>query len=342
MKKNYLLYLCMMICAGVFFTSCAKDDEETAAWQDALGTYKTNVGLTFLLTLDEKPAPETKSVTLSTGTGGSLKVTLTNIVPDNATVEIDNVTPVDKILYYEIAGQTTVGATTIAITGKLSAAAKLLDLKVSRKITSPAAGNWKMSHTETGAAVYANIETSEMMGIGLSAILPSMLGESISLKVNEVWVKLSEDGTFDVTWDPVEEGAATGMPEYVKQIVTIHYFVEDDKVYLALDKALFALFALLPTESTGIDLPALIASITAIGEERGDFVVLPINVKQDDSNHATFYVGKDKLVDLFPLILPMMQGIIPEGILPPGTLELLPEVMASAETFDVGLSFERE
>ncbi|MDR1919111.1 MAG: DUF4925 domain-containing protein, partial [Tannerellaceae bacterium] len=203
----------MMFCSSVLLFSCGKDDPAPPdpnpepdpvlpTWKDAVGTFKTDGSLK--LTIDDLAAATTKTASLAAGTGESAKITLTNIVPDGATIEIDNVTMTkDGEAKYTFSGETTVGGTVISIAGSLAdyaATTKTLNLSVTRKISSPLAANWKLSFGAGGADVSINAKTGDATTDALLTVAGQMLGGLLAQKVTDVSLVLGEDGKFDVTW----------------------------------------------------------------------------------------------------------------------------------------------
>jgi hypothetical protein len=341
-----------MVCTNILVTSCSKEDpasETLPTWKDELGTYAP--GESHKLTINGKDdAPATKTVLLATGTGEDAKVTLTNIVPDNAIVEIDHVAITQKDNNtYALAGEVTVGTTTITISGSLTSGedSNTLDLNVTRKITSPLAGTWKLNFTQAGGDIILNVKTTDdafnelvnnMVGPMLSAILAQ--------SVTDVTVSLGEDGTFDVRWTEAGQDASTGMPDNIKNIVSVYYFVSDGKLYLALEKSLFSLLAALMPEDSDIDLNAI---LSALSEEnggfivnKGDFLALPIAFVQN-SNEVRFSAGKSWVAVLTSVLLPLLQSD-PSAELPEDIAELitqLPALINGSEYFDVSLGFKK-
>jgi hypothetical protein len=337
MKKN-CLFLFMVICAGIFFTSCGGDDKNpanSATWKNALGTYNAEGTLKLISINDNNVVGELKSVTLAAGTGENAKVTLTNIVPDNATVEIDNVKMTkDGDNGYTFVGEATVGETIVTVAGGLTGVSdnsKSLTLNVTRKITSPLAGTWKLGFTQAGANIVVNIKPANETIDGLSPLLSSLLAQ----EVTDVTVVLGEDGTFDVNWTETGKSEPVGMPDFVKQLVTIQYFISDGKLYLSLDKSLVPLLAALPIPE-GIDLNAIISALT---EDKGGFIALPIGITSGN-NTVTFYIGKEAGA-ILQMLTPVLTGDLPaelSGIVSQ-IIESLSSAMAESEIFTIGLGF---
>lgn len=329
----------MMIGAGMFLASCGDNDNDpagTATWKNALGAYSASGTLKLASINGDEAVSELKSVTLAAGTGENAKISLTNIVPDQATVEIDNVKmTAGADNSYTFAGETAVGETAVTVSGVLAGIAdnsKTLTLNVTRKITSPLAGTWKLAFTQAGAGVTIDVKPANPLIEGLSPLLGGMLAQ----KVTDVTVLLGEDGTFDVNWTETGQSTPTGMPDFVKQLVTVRYFISDGKLYLSLDKSALPLLAALPIPE-GIDLNALIAALTV---DQGGFIALPVSIVSGTNNAATFCMGKE-ISAILPLLMPVLTGSLPAG-LPDYVYQLiesLPGIVAESETFTAGLGF---
>jgi hypothetical protein len=350
----------MMICLGMFITSCGKDDgpdkpASALAWKDALGAYKADGNLK--LTINDLSPTTPKEAALSTGTGESAKIVLTNIIPDMATVEIDNVvvTPGgDNRFTFE--GESRLpgdlASTTVTVKGTLSVgdkAEKTLNLNVARTVASPIIGSWKLAPAIASSVRYVIIDartgdttTDEL----LNSMLGPLLGDMLAQKVTDVTVTLGPDGLFDVNWTETGKSEPTGMPEGVKSLVAIQYFVTGDKLYLALDKSVVPLLAAILPE--GVDLDTLMG---ALAKDMGGFIAIPVDVLYPtvlDSSIAllpnvVFTVGKEMLAPILPVLMPALTAGMTEG-LPAYLLPLLqglPDMVSGAEYFNVGLSFMR-
>lgn len=357
MKKNYLFYLFVMIGSGLLFTSCGKDDPDPdpakiVTWKDALGSYGAE-GTLKLTINEEAPATDSKTLTLAAGTGENAKITLTHIVPDEAKLEIDNVTMVkDGDNTYTFSAEASVGLTTVAVAGSLSGIAeetKTLDLKVSRKINSPMTGAWKLDLSLTAEGtlhlVHVYVKTADAAVDEKLNVLSQVLGRLLKQSVADVTVKLGEDGLIDVNWTTI--GESSPIPDLLKQLLSIQYFMLDGKIYLAIDKSLLPLLEAVPLpEGSAINLNAILSALT---EDRGGFLVFPLNMSLNMflstdavASAVTFFVGKDVVQILLPLVAPSLLGALPEA----GEdllylIQQLPEIVAGAETFDVGLNFVR-
>jgi hypothetical protein len=368
MKKNFLFYLLMMVFSITFFSACGDDKKDddggitptptptATTWKDGVGAYKTGDTSTVLKIDGEDLKETTKLVTLATGSGDNAKITLTNLVPDDATVEFDNVEMAKSGNDYTFSSATTVGTTTITISGTLSGVpatkandTKTLDVKIARKIDSPVAGTWTLHFTERGAGVSFDVSTGDSANdIAIPQLLGSALGGMLAQKVTDVTATFSENGIFDVTWIKQGEAEPTGMPEGVKQMVEIMYFASDDQVFLALKKTLIPMLEGLASVNK-LDITTLLASMI----DKGDYAALPLNIKpfsgrvpQPDTipTGYTFYIEKEMVLTALPIIAPMLgdlgQQMPSEAAAQVGPmLQNLPEIVANSEIFNVGLNF---
>jgi hypothetical protein len=362
MKKNFLCYLLMMALPITFFSACGDDKKDDGGgggdgggttptptettWKDGVGAYKAGDAST-LLKIGEKEPEATKSVTITTGSGDNAKITLTNLVPDDAAVEFDNVEMTKSGNDYTFSSETTVGTTTITISGTLSgipatkadgAVTKTLDIKFARKIISPIADTFKLYFTES---VFFDVSTGDMAtDMGITQGLGSALGGMLAQKVSDVTAVFTEDGTFDVTWINQGQTESTGMPDAVKPMIggSIMYFASDSQVFIALNKvALPMLEAMASTQN--IDITTLLPKMI----DKGDYVALPLSIKIYPAG-VSFFIEKDMVLAALPLITPMLSGL--GGQMPPELaaqigplLQNLPTIVANSEQFNVGLNF---
>jgi hypothetical protein len=373
MKKNLLLYLLMMAFPVTFFSACGDDKKDdgggitppapkATTWKDGAGAYKAGDAST-LLKIDGKDTEPTKSVTLIAGSGDNAKITLTNLVPDGATVEFDNVEMTKSGNDYTFSSEATVGTTTVAISGTLSGVpatkadeAKTLDIKIARKIDSPIAGTWKLHFVDRMGNrfgdVFFDVNTGDSItDMGIIQGLGSALGGMLAQKVTGVTATFTEDGIFDVTWVNQGETESTGMPVEVKQMVRIMYFASEGQVFLALDKMLIPVLEGLASIKE-FDITTLLASMI----DKGGYAALPLNIKPFSGRIPepdviptgyTFYIEKEMALAALPVIAPMLGGLgqqMPSEMAAQAgpVLQNLPEIIANSEIFNVGLNFVKE
>ncbi|MDH6304420.1 hypothetical protein M2459_001153 [Parabacteroides sp. PF5-5] len=362
MKKNFLLYLLMMVFSITFFSACGDDDDDPkepetptnpteTTWKDGLGTFKGgDKDNAYVLKINDGEPAQTKSVALAAGTGENAKITLTNVLPDGAAIEIDNVEMKKSDNTYSFETTKTVGTTEISVSGKLEGipatkanaakeAQKTLAINVSRKIVSPLAGTWKLNFDPTGGDVQFNVSTGDPATDMMIGAMGPMLGGMMAQKVTDVTVYFNEDGLFDVNWVKTGEEEATGMPDAIKGMVTINYLASENQVFMALDKSLVSLLGMLDLSSYGLELEDLLALLV----EQGDFYLLPINMAIEEDG-VSFYASKELLGAVAPMLLPMLGGIeLPEGMENIATLlENLPTIIENSETFNVHLGFTKQ
>jgi hypothetical protein len=373
MKKNFLFYLLMMALPITFFSACGDDKKDdggggsgggttptptATTWKDGVGAYKTGDASTLLKIDGEAPKETTKSVTLTTGSGDNAKITLTNLVPDTAAVEFDNVEMTKSGDNYTFSTETTVGTTTITISGTLSGIpatkadeVKTLDVKIERKINSPIASTWKLNFTERGADVFFDVSTGDPMNdIVIPQVFGSVLGGMLAQKVSNVTAVFTEDGTFDVTWVNQGETESTGMPDAVKKMVKIMYFASEDQIFLALDKALVPMLETMASAQK-IDITTLLPKLI----DKGDYSALPLNITIESIPTAvtiapagvSFFIEKEMVLAALPLITPMLSGL--EQQMPPEAaaqigpmLQNLEQIVTNSEKFNIGLNFVKE
>jgi hypothetical protein len=355
MKKNFFLCLLMMAFPITFFSACGDDKDKgdeppkPTTWQDGAGDYKKNGG--GVLTINGTEADSTKTVTLAAGSGDNAKIILTNLVPDDATVEFDNVEMKKSGNDYTFSSEKTVGTTTITISGTLSGIpatkatmimAPALDIKIARKINSPVAGVWKLNFTDKGGDVFFDVSTGDVVKDAIfNKSLAAMLGGMLMQKVSNVTATFSEDGRFDVTWINQGGTEVIGMPPSIKDRVEILYFATEDKVFIALNKMHIPMLGVLAGD---INLAPLLASMT----DKGDFLALPLNIKvftgEGIPTGYGFYIEKGMVLTALPLIGSMLgnlgEQMPPEIATAMGPLlNSLPEIVANSEKFNIGLNF---
>lgn len=355
MKKNFLLCLFMMAFSVTFFTACGDDDDDKkengggsteTTWKDGAGTYKKDGGDGVLKLNDAEPAA-TKIVSLA-ASGDNAKITLTNVVPDDATVEFDNIEMKKADGNYTFESEKAVGTTTIKISGTLSgipatkayAAAKTLDIKVTRKITSPLAGTWKLNFDEkTGADVYFDVSTDDPKNDAAFAYLGPKLGGMMAQKVTAVSAIFGEDGIFDVNWVKQGETDPTVLSSITRPMAgDLMYFASESQLFLVLDKAILPVISVLAGD---IDIDSLLKLLV----DKGDYYALPMSMVIN-GDKVSFYTEKEMLNAILPIVHPMLAGLGEQ--LPPALagqvgplLEKLPEIVPNAEKFNVGLNFSK-
>jgi hypothetical protein len=358
MKKNFLFYLLMMALPITFFSACGDDEKgpTETTWKEGVGAYKAGDASTLLKIDGQEPKESTKSVTLAAGTGDNAKITLTNLVPDAAAVEFDNVGMTKSGNDYTFSSETTVGTTTITISGTLSGipatkadpVAKTLDIKFARKINSPIANTWKLNFTERGADVFFDVSTGDPANdVVITQLLGTGLGAMLAQKVSKVTAVFTENGIFDVTWISQGETESTGMPPVAREMVgDIMYFASEEQVFITLNKALIPMLEIMAS-AQNIDISTLLPKII----DKGDYAAFPLNIAiksiptavSIDPAVVSFFIEKDMVLAALPLITPMLSNL--GGQMPPqigSLLQNLPTIVANSEKFNVGMNFVKE
>jgi hypothetical protein len=371
MKKNFFFYLLMMAFSITFFSACGDDkkdnggDEPTATtWQDGAGAYRKDGAGT--LTIDGAEADSTKTVTLAAGSGNNAKITLTNLVPDDATVEFDNVEMTKSGNDYTFSSETTVGTTTITVSGTLSGipatktsiTPKTLDVKIARKINSPIAGVWSLNLSERGADVFFDVSSGDpATDAAFTQLLGPAFGGMLAQKVTAVTATFTEDGIFDVIWMSPGETEPTGMPENIKKMIGyILYYASEGQVFIALPKTVLPILDALTSTPESESAPTFdITSLLAAMIDKGDYLALPLNIKLNESMAlvidapatVSFFIEKEMVLTALPMIAPMLSGL--GGQMPPEIaaqigplLQNLPGIVTKSEKFNVGLNFSKK
>lgn len=334
------IYLFALVCLAVFFTACKDDDDKNGkgGWENLSGTYEGAQKLAIKLNEMTLPVGY-KSVTVSAASAEKASVVLTNILPETPALTLD-VALTEKAGAYSFAGEAAVADGTVTATGSFQG--EMLTVSLSRKVTSPATGTWKLkfitSGTTKAAAVYAHIVTGNAtIDQTIQLMLPS-LGALIAGKVEAVTPVLASDGIFSVTWRKVGASEDSGLPENIAAAISFQYCVLDGKVLLAIDKNYVELAgAFLGDQLAKYGLK--VEDITKLLVDLGGYYAVPLEMKTE-GNEATFYVNKALVVPVATVAAPIVTPLLPENIQPlvPTLVKLLP----TAEALDFGLVFTKE
>lgn len=338
MKKKGM-YLLALVCLAVFFTACKDDDDKTGkeGWESLSGTYEGARKLSLKLNEITLPVGN-KSVTLTASSAEKASVVLTNIVPETASLALD-VALQETGGAYTFSGEAAVTDGTVAVSGSLQG--EMLTVSLSRKITSPATGTWKLKYNTTGttrsAAVYAHIVTGDATIDGMIQYLLPSLGGLIAGKVESVTPVLGSDGIFSVTWRKAGATEDSGLPENIAAAISFQYCVLDGKVLLAIDKNYVELAAAFLGDTLA-KYGLTVEDLTKLMVDLGGYYALPIDM-QTEGNEATFYVTKSLVVPAAQIAAPIVTPMLPENIrqILPALLNLLP----TAEALDFGLIFTK-
>lgn len=338
------MYLLTVLCALSIFTACSDDDDNAGkeGWEGISKTYESSQFLNLKLG-EVTLALENKSVVVNATSADQASVTLNNIIPEDAVLEISaSLKEADGI--YTLSGEKTIsfsgnlsGTCVVSIQGTIQKG--ILSLVIDRKVASPATGTWKLQMTDGTdgqkvAGVYTNIVTGNAQIDGILASLAApLIGQKIAEKVESVTAVLGTNGIFSASWKPVGATEEINIAEYTNAL-SIQYCVIDDRVMIAVDKAYISLLSVLSgkLEEYGISLD----DITALMVDLGGYYALPIEMKSE-GDKANFYLTKATIVPVVQLVAPIVTPLLPEEYQKyvPTILQLLPNV----QTLDFGLIF---
>lgn len=345
MKKNWM-YLLTVLCALSFFTACSDDDDNAGkeGWKGISKTYESSQFLNLKLG-EVTLALENKSVVVNAASADQASVTLNNIIPEEAVLEMGAaLKEADGV--YTLSGEKTItfsgslaGTCTVSIEGTIQKG--VLSLVVRRKVASPATGTWKLQMADGTdgqkvAGVYTDIVTGNaQIDAILAGLAAPLIGQKIAGKVESVTAVLGADGIFSASWKPAGAAEEVNIAEYTNAL-SIQYCVIDGRVMIAVDKAYISLLSLLngKLEEYGISLD----DITALMVDLGGYYALPVEMK-NEGDRATFYLTKTTVVPVVQLVAPIVTPLLPEAYqkFVPTILQLLPNV----QTLDFGLIFWR-
>lgn len=346
MKKG-LMYVLTVWCALGIFTACSDDDDNSGkgGWE---GISKTYEGAQFLnLKLGETTlALDNKSVVLHATSADQVSVTLNNIIPEDAALQVDAVLKeADGV--YTLSGEHTItfsggnstGKCVVSIQGTVEKG--ILSLIVNRKVTSEATGIWNLQMTTRAdgtkaAGVYTHIVTGNaQIDALLAGMAAPIVGQLIAQKVESVTAVLGENGLFSASWKPVGATEEVNIGEYTNAL-SIQYCVIDGKLMIAVDKAYISLLSILSGKLAEYDLS--LEDIIALMVDLGGYYAIPIEIKTE-GNNATFYLTKSTIVPVVKLAAPIITPLLPKEYQQyvPTILQLLPGM----QTLDFGLVFTK-
>lgn len=337
MKKN-LLYLFTVLCTLSFFTSCGDDDEKPN--EDWKNFSKTYTGESLKVTGGAAGSVEVKATSEKAAT-----IVLTNVIPDAATANIDA-----TLAGASFSGETTVSDCLVKITGAIDAKG-VLALTVTREITSPVVGDWKLNIVEAGpakiASVYVGLKTGVPALDGQATMLQGAVGGMIGGKVSAVSSSLKKDGTVAISWTSIKGGEPDPLGAMISSMLM--YSVEKNQIFILLDKSL--LTTILPLVGDKLtDMGIKTEDILKLLVDKGGYYGLPINFTIEGSN-ATFYLAKEQIVPMLTAFGPMVNGMIDAALANPETdattkallsgLKAMLPALPAAQQLDLGLVFSK-
>lgn len=346
MKKN-LLYLFTLLFSLSLFVACSSDDDPVDDdWKDISDTYK---GDDSTLTLKMNGADYSyiygKSVEVNTTSAEAATIVLYNVVPDDNSLTIsDAVLAKSDDGIYSLTAEATVNDARLIISGSFGKNKKHLSLEVTRRTISLLAGNWTLPFYYTAETATVPVHwvatTGDPDTDALLKLFGPILSQLISAKVEEVNVFLKEDGFFDVNWKSRGAGNYTGIPSEVTTLIGGVFYafrIEPlNQLYIALDNNILSMLEKL---DLGEILPVDMKEILSLFTTLGGFSGIPVSHKEADGL-TTFYIEKDLITKLLPVLEPVITKEVSEEIRP--MVEQLLEALAQAEVIELGLSFEKQ
>ncbi|OAV73714.1 hypothetical protein Barb7_02922 [Bacteroidales bacterium Barb7] len=327
MKKN-LVYLLSLLCTVVLFTACGSDDDSAdESWKKLSGTYEgdaLNLNLNGISTVLISTG---KSASVAVASAEVASVTLTNVVPEAASLVVTVTLGRTPNGEYTLSGSKTESNCLITLSGTFMKDGQL-ELDVTRKFELPLTGTWKLA---LPSPVYLEASFGNPAIDAQLPYIAPMLGGLIAGKVSVVNVYLEESGMFDVKWQNQGEIVLTGMPEAIAAMVQLQYAVIDEQLVIAVDKNVLDLARsmqdMLPD---GLEIDTILSLMTDLGGYYG----FPLKVKQD-GNSATFYLEKESTLALLAALPSDIKASLPTQF-----AQLLP-MLPTAQVFEFGLTFSK-
>ncbi|MCD7976341.1 MAG: hypothetical protein LUG51_03995 [Tannerellaceae bacterium] len=355
MKKN-LWYILLVVFSMNLFVACGDDEDDPTPnptpdgieWKDVTGEYSGG----SIAINGAKVTDSYRAIKLSENTLGNAIIVLKNVVPENPEITFEDVEMKESGSTYTFTAQTTDEATgTVisitngtltpdALTKATESSSVGIAVTVTRKLTADVVGDWTLKLQAPDFGVMANIVLPDPAANAMIAQLPPMIGQLIASKVAAVNIALGEDGSFDVNWTTVA-GEVAGIPESVYSLIELSYLTEGDVFYMALGKTAMGQDAkalLMVMASAFLTEEVADTLFDSLLIDRGGYYLLPLNYKVE-AGEAIFYLAKDMIVDLLPVLTPLLQGLIPAeyaGMFGP-VLQALPY----ADPLEFGLVFTK-
>lgn len=332
MKKN-LMYLFTVLCSLSFFTACSDDDEKTDdSWKAVSATYKAE---TLILNGTEGKAESVESVKVEAISADAATVVLNNIVVGEPELKFDAKLAKDgKGESYTLTGENVTDDRIVTIQGFVKEG--VLTLTTSLKITSPVVGAWKMKFYEDPSIqndIVADIVLNTEGLTGENAyyvpFIKSILGQIIAKKVESVTATFAEDGKLDISFKTIDGKKDQLIIGIIKALDPRYYVKTTDgksQLYLAIGKTYIELLS----EFVSAEQLATIKTLLA---DDGNYYSLPLHMKIE-GDYAQFYLSKDLLSAVLPVVLPLVPDFA-------GFAPLIQGILTEATVFDFGLGFTK-
>ncbi|MBC8620704.1 MULTISPECIES: hypothetical protein [Parabacteroides] len=334
MSKN-LFYFFTLICCISLFTACSDDEEEKVdnSWQAISGTYEAEA---LVLNGEAQKEESIYSVKVEAASAEKASVVLNNIVIGESEVKLDaKLAKVANTDSYTLTGESTTDDRVVSIEGSVKEG--ILTIKTTLKITSSAIGAWNLKIEEDTnnsnaltADVIVNIEGVEGSDF-LVPMMKSMIGQMIAQKVESVTVNFAEDGKLGISFKTTASGGNAEEIMAIINMLDLRYYVQTkdgkSQLYLAISKSFLEIGGAVMGEE-------LLTALKGLLQETGSYYALPLNMTIE-GNSAQFYVSKDLLTKVVPILKPLVPGDF-ASLMP-----WLEEMLAASTIFDFGLGFTK-
>lgn len=336
MKKS-ILYLLAILFTTCCITSCGDDEknddpttptEET--WKELSKTYESD---NLKLMMGETPLTAAgKNVKFDAQSATEGKITLTNVLPEAASLEIA-ATMQEADGVYSFTGEAEANSNCkVAVNGTIKDG--VLSVVFNRTLSGSLVGDWNLVYTNGIAGIYSNFVTGTALDQLINVGFPAFLGQKLAGKVEAVKVNLPENGIFNVAWRKTGEASDQDLSA-VASMVVLPYTILDGKFVLALDKNYMTLLSSL-LEGKLAELGLSMDQLTAMLTDLGGYYGVALNVLEAN-NTTTFYADKSMTSVLLPILIPFFAPSETEQALIDQILPLLP----TAEQVDLGLTFQK-
>lgn len=337
MKKN-ILYLLAILFTTCCVTSCGDDDENKTTnggeetWKELSKTYE-NDNLELMMGKD-KLTVSGKNVKFDAQSATEGKITLTNVLPETASLEITT-TMQEADGVYSFTGEAEANSNCkVAVNGTIKDG--VLSVVFNRTLSGSLVGDWSLVYTNGIAGIYLNFVTGTALDQLINVEIPAFLGQKLAGKVEAVKVNLPENGIFNVAWRKTGEASDQDLSA-VASMVVLPYTILDGKFVLALDKNYMTLLSSL-LEGKLAELGLSMDQMTAMLTDLGGYYGVALNVKEE-GNTTTFYADKSMTSVLLPILIPIFAPSMSET--EQALIDQILPLLPTAEQVDLGLTFQK-
>lgn len=337
MKKS-ILYLLAILFTTCCVTSCGDDDENKTTnggeetWKELSKTYEND---NLKLTMGETGLTAAgKNVKFDAQSATEGKITLTNVLPETASLEITT-TMQEADGVYSFTGEAEANSNCkVAVNGTIKDG--VLSVVFNRTLSGSLVGDWNLVYANGIAGIYANFVTGSALDQLINAGIPALLGLKLAGKVEAVKVNLPENGIFNVAWRKTGEASDQDLSA-VAAMVVLPYTILDGKFVLALDKNYMDLLSTL-LGSKLAELGLSMDQMTAMLTDLGGYYGVALNVLEAN-NTTTFYADKSMTSVLLPILIPIFAPSMSET--EQALIDQILPLLPTAEQADLGLTFQK-